>query len=258
MEERLIFVTNDDGYNARGIEALIEIASDFGRVIAVAPKTHQSGMSHAITMHMPLYPETIYKNDRVELCALNGTPVDCVKYALDHKLRGERVDLVLSGINHGSNAAINTLYSGTMGAAIEGSFYAPAIGFSLENHLTSASLEGSKRIVREVLEKILPTNPQRGLCLNVNIPDLPREEIKGVKLCRQNMGYWREKFYSRVDPRGREYLWLTGEFVNSEPDATDSDTAAIADGYAAIVPIQVDLTDYRALETLGKQLDFNS
>ncbi|MFR9649882.1 MAG: 5'/3'-nucleotidase SurE [Rikenellaceae bacterium] len=255
MKERLIFVTNDDGYYAKGIEALIEVASEFGRVVAVAPKTHQSGMSHAITMHMPLYPETIYKNERVELCALNGTPVDCVKYALDYKLKDESVDLVLSGINHGSNSAINVLYSGTMGAAIEGSFYAPAIGFSLENHLESASLEASKQIVREVLIKVLATEPQRGVCLNVNIPDLPKEQIKGIKVCRQNMGYWREKFYSRVDPRGREYLWLTGEFVNSEPDATDSDTAAIANGYAAIVPIQVDMTDYKSLESL-QALDF--
>ncbi len=255
MKERLILVTNDDGYDARGIEALIEVASEFGRVVAVAPKSHQSGMSQAITMHMPLYPETIYKSERVELCALNGTPVDCVKYALDYKLRGESVDIVLSGINHGSNAAINVLYSGTMGAAIEGSFYAPSVGFSLESHHPDASLDAAKVMVREILERLFKGELKKGLCLNVNIPELPIEQIKGIKVCRQNMGYWREEFYARQDPRGREYLWLTGEFVNGEPAAEDTDTALIAQGYVAVVPIQVDMTDYKALKELSSLND---
>lgn len=255
MREKLILVTNDDGYNARGIAALIEIASEFGRVVAVAPAEPQSGMSQAITMHLPIFPKTIYKTERVELCSLNGTPVDCVKYALDYKLRDESVDLILSGINHGSNSAVNVLYSGTMGAAIEGSFYAPSIGFSLEDHNCEASLDSSKEIVRRVLKNLLSGDMERGLCLNVNIPCIPLEEIKGIRVCRQNRGYWREKFYAREDPRGREYLWLTGEFVNTEPSASDTDIAALAQGYVSIVPIQVDMTDYTVLPHLSHLCD---
>ncbi len=247
MKERLIFITNDDGYDANGIAALIEVASEFGRVVAVAPATPQSGMSQAITMHLPIFPKTIYKDEKVELCSLNGTPVDCVKYGIDHKLKGEKIDLVLSGINHGSNSAVNVLYSGTMGAAIEGSFYAPSIGFSLEDHNCDASLETSKEIVRRVLQQLLSSEREAGLCLNVNIPCLPLEEIKGIRMCRQNRGYWREKFFEREDPRGRKYLWLTGEFINAEPEATDTDIAALRQGYVSIVPIQVDMTDYSTL-----------
>lgn len=250
--EKLILISNDDGYNAKGIAALIEVAAKFGRVVVVAPKHHQSGMSQAITMYAPLYPERIETNLPAELYSLNGTPVDCVKFALDHLLKDEQVDLMLSGINHGSNAAVNVLYSGTMGAAIEGSFYAPSIGFSLLDHSADADFEPSKPFVERIIRTVLEAGVKPHFCLNVNIPALPTEQIKGIKCCRQNQGYWREEFFERVDPRGKNYYWLTGAFVNHEPESTDTDEYALAEGYVSVVPIQVDMTDYRQLEEIKK------
>ncbi len=251
-KEKLILISNDDGYDARGIEALVEVASKFGRVVVVAPKTAQSGMSQAITIYAPLYPERVETSLPAEVYCLNGTPVDCVKFALDHLLKDECVDLMLSGINHGSNSAVNVLYSGTMGAAIEGSFYAPAIGFSLLDHRPDADFEASKVFAERIIKSVLEADVKPHFCLNVNIPNLPIEQIKGIKCCRQNRGYWREEFYERVDPRQKNYYWLTGAFVNHEPDAEDTDEYALAEGYVSVVPVQVDMTDYGRLEEIKK------
>ncbi len=248
--ERLILITNDDGVTAAGIAALIDVAREFGRVIVVAPKEPQSGMSHAITSSRPLFFETISKDDSVEIYALTGTPVDCVKFASDHLLLREEIDLVLSGINHGTNAGVNVLYSGTMGAAIEGHFYAPSIGLSLDNHSHDADFETAKHFTREIISHVLNRSDKSPLCLNVNIPDLPISEVKGIKVCRQNGGYWREKFYERQDPRGRNYYWLTGEFINTDT-GTGSDVLALEQGYVTVVPIKVDMTDYEAIEGLS-------
>lgn len=254
-KERLILVANDDGFDAPGIEALIEVAAKFGRVVCVAPKDPQSGKSQSITTYSPLYLDTIYKRDNVELYALNGTPVDCVKFATDHLLLGERVDLILSGINHGSNAAINVLYSGTMGAAIEGALYsAPAIGFSHMSHSHDIDFTAAKHFAEQIIRSVVESEPRGFMCLNVNIPDLPLEQIKGIKVARQNNGYWMEEFYARRDPRNREYYWLTGTFINHEPDATDTDLAVIAQGYVAVVPIQVDMTDYTKMQSTATML----
>ncbi len=249
-KEKLILISNDDGYSAKGIAALIEVAAQFGRVVVVAPKTAQSGMSQAITIYSPLYPERIVSPLPAEIYSLNGTPVDCVKFALDHLLRDQTVDLMLSGINHGSNAAVNVLYSGTMGAAIEGSFYAPSIGFSLLDHSPDADFEPCKPFVERIIRSVLESGERSNLCLNVNIPALPEGEIKGIKCCHQNRGYWREEFFERVDPRGNNYYWLTGAFVNYEPEAIDTDEYALAEGYVSVVPVQVDMTDYGRLEQL--------
>ena len=256
MNEKLILVTNDDGYDSKGIAAAIEVARAFGRVVVVAPETTQSGMSQAITMYNPLYLRRIREEEGLEVYAFSGTPVDCVKMAFDYLLRDERVDMVISGINHGSNSAVNVLYSGTMGAAMEGSFYScPAVGLSLDDHEADADFDAAvlfgKRIVGDILaapELELP------LGLNVNVPVGRPEEIRGIKLCRQNRGFWREEFYRHEDPRGREYFWLTGAFVNAEPEATDTDEWALANKYVAVVPVQVDLTDYRQLKNLGNVL----
>ena len=221
MEERLILVTNDDGYDSRGMEAAVEVARTFGRVVVVAPETTQSGMSQAITMYSPLY------------------------------LRSVRVDLVLSGINHGSNSAVNVLYSGTMGAAIEGSFYGcPAVGLSLDDHAADADFEAAVLYGRRIVGAVLDRGAELPLCLNVNVPKGRPGEVRGVRLCRQNRGFWREEFFRREDPRGRPYFWLTGEFVNGEPEATDTDEWALAHGYVSVVPVQADLTDYRQLKRL--------
>ncbi|MFI3317124.1 MAG: 5'/3'-nucleotidase SurE [Rikenellaceae bacterium] len=251
-KERLILISNDDGYDAKGIAALVEVAAKFGRVVVVAPKTAQSGMSQAITIYSPLYPERIKSSLPAEVYAVNGTPVDCVKFALDHLLKDQKVDLMLSGINHGSNAAVNVLYSGTMGAAIEGSFYAPSIGFSLLDHSPNADFETSKIFVERIIKAVIEANVEPHFCLNVNIPALPLAQIKGVRCCRQNRGYWREEFFERVDPRENTYYWLTGAFVNHEPEATDTDEWALAQGYVSVVPIQVDMTNYGQLDKISK------
>lgn len=251
MNERLILVTNDDGYASKGLAAAIEAVKGFGRVVAVAPETAQSGMSQAITMYKPLFLRRVRQEPGVEVYAFSGTPVDCVKMAFDHLLREERVDLVVSGINHGSNSAVNVLYSGTMGAAIEGSFYGcPAVGLSLDDHSQDADFEAAVHYGRQIIGDLLARPVGTPLCLNVNVPVGKPDELHGVRLCRQNAGYWREEFFRREDPNGREYFWLTGNFVNTEPDAEDTDEWALTRGWVTIVPVQADLTDYRRLEQL--------
>lgn len=252
MNERLILVTNDDGYDSKGLAAAIEVARTFGRVVVVAPETMQSGMSQAITIYNPLYLRRVREEHGVEVFAFTGTPVDCVKMAFDYLLRDERVDLVISGINHGSNSAVNVLYSGTMGAAIEGSFYGcPAVGLSLDDHAGDADFEASVHWGKRIVGDILSAAVELPLCLNVNVPVGRPEEIRGLRLCRQNRGFWREEFFRHEDPRGREYFWLTGEFVNGEPEAEDTDEWALANKYVSVVPVQTDLTDYRQLQNLG-------
>ena len=241
MNERLILVTNDDGYDSKGMEAAIEVARAFGRVVVVAPETTQSGMSQAITMYNPLYLRRIREEEGVAVYAFSGTPVDCVKMAFDYLLRDERVDMVISGVNHGSNSAVNVLYSGTMGAAID-------------DHGADADFAAAVVYGRRIVGDIFAAEVELPLCLNVNVPVGSVGELKGMKLCRQNRGFWREEFYRHEDPRGREYFWLTGEFVNGEPEATDTDEWALANKYVAVVPVQVDLTDYRQLKNLTKVL----
>lgn len=251
MNKPLIFITNDDGVEAKGFRELIDVATEFGRVVAIAPEQTQSGMSHAITMFRPLFMRLVDERPDVRVYALSGTPVDCVKMAFDYLLADDHVDLTLSGINHGSNSAINVLYSGTMGAAIEGSFYgAPSVGLSLLDHAQDADFEASKQVARQVIAKMLDNTPTLPMCLNINIPMGRPEQIRGIRLCRQNRGFWRESFYCRQDPRGKDYFWLTGEFYNEEPESTDTDEWALQNGYVSVVPIQVDLTNYRQLDEL--------
>ena len=251
MNRKLILVTNDDGYASKGLAAAVEVARTFGRVVVVAPETMQSGMSQAITMYSPLYLRRIREEEDVRVYAFSGTPVDCVKMAFDYLLRGKRVDLVLSGINHGSNSAVNVLYSGTMGAAIEGSFYGcPAVGLSLTDYSADADFDAAALYGERILRRLLEGGVQPPLCLNVNVPVGRPEELRGIRLCRQNRGFWREEFYRHEDPRGREYFWLTGDFVNQEPEAEDTDEWALAHGYVSVVPVQTDLTDYARLREL--------
>ena len=251
--EKLIFLTNDDSYRSKGFAAAIEIARKFGRVIAIAPDAPQSGMSQAITIYNPLYLRKVREEDGVLVYSLNGTPVDCVKMAFDHLFRDEKVDLVISGINHGSNAAVNVLYSGTMGAAIEAAFYhIPSVGLSLTDHNPDADFEGAIEYGTQVVEAILNGDMPKPLCLNVNVPNTPCSDIKGIRLSRQTRGYWREEFYKHTDPHGRDYFWLTGAFSNAEPNAEDTDEWALANGYVSVVPVQVDLTAYPQMEQLKK------
>lgn len=248
----LIFLTNDDGIHAKGLRELMTTLQPLGRLFVVAPQTAQSGMSHAITMTRPLFLQKLEDTPERIVYSCNGTPVDCVKIAFDYLIsQGERPTLAVSGINHGANSAINVLYSGTMGATIETSFYdIPAIGFSLLDHHEDADFSTACIYVDRIVRKVMSESIEKPLCLNVNIPNLPAAEIKGIMPCRQNRGYWREKFERRTNPQGRDYYWLSGYFYNTEPEARDTDEWALNNGYVSVVPIQVDLTHYTQLEQI--------
>lgn len=251
--KRRIFLTNDDSYLSKGFRAAVNLAREFGDVVAIAPDKVQSGMSQAITINQPLFIRKVEESEGVTIYALSGTPVDCAKIAFDHIFHEHKIDLVISGINHGSNAAINVMYSGTMGAAIEGSLYGiPAIGLSVDDHDADADFEGAVEAARKIIASVLDASEQlpRPLCLNVNVPRCAAQEIKGIRLCRQTRGFWREEFYAHKDPHGRDYFWLTGAFQNAEPQAEDSDEWALAHNYVSVVPVQVDMTDYNMLKSL--------
>jgi len=255
-KERLIFLTNDDGYASRGMQALIAMARRLGRVVAVAPEEPQSGMSQAFTMTKPLFLRKITEEPGLTVYAFSGTPVDCVKIAFDYLLLDQRVDLVVSGINHGTNSAVNVLYSGTMGAAIEGSCYdCPSIGLSVDDHSAGADFTGAVHYGERIIRRVLQSDLRMPLCLNVNVPAIPADEIRGIRVCRQTAGYWREHFVRHEDPRGREYFWLTGSYINTEPEAENTDEWALHHGYVAVVPVQLDMTDYRRLEELHEILE---
>lgn len=249
MKKPLILVTNDDGITAHGINALVEVAKTLGDVIVVAPDSAQSGMGHAITIANPirLHPVNVFKG--VEACyECSGTPVDCVKLAQNVVLKGRKVDLCVSGINHGSNASINIIYSGTLSAAMEASLEGiPSIGFSLLDYSHEADFEPCKPFVKQIMQYVLENGMGHGNLLNVNIPKLSAEEIKGIKVCRQADARWVEEFVEATDPRGQKYYWLTGRFVNEDLD-NDTDLWALENGYISVVPSMHDLTNYRALK----------
>ncbi len=256
----LIFVTNDDGVQAAGIAALMRLATEFGDVVVVAPNESYSGMSHSITMQRPLFVSAVSAEPGLEVYSCTGTPVDCVKIGFDEILadRGGVPDLVLSGINHGSNANVSVVYSGTMGAATEAAMYGiPSIGFSLTDHSPAADFTASVHYAREIIDRVLrmPAERQAGLCLNVNVPDIPPAEIKGIRVCRQTRGNWREDFVHRTDPQNRDYYWMSGRFYNFEPEAEDTDEWGLRNGYVTVVPVQMDLTDYSRLASLGELLN---
>lgn len=249
-QKPLILVTNDDGIYAPGIKFLAEVAARFGEVLVVAPDKPQSGTGHAITINSSLrIQKTNYHNVEVEY-ACSGTPVDCVKMAVNHILK-KRPDLILSGVNHGSNSSVNVIYSGTMSAALEGALEgAPSIGFSLCDYAMDADFTQAEKFISQIIEQSLKHKMPKGVCLNVNIPKLNTGELKGIKVVRQAKGNWVERFQERQDPYGRNYYWLMGEFVNFEPEAKDTDEWALANGYISIVPTQADLTAHDTLNNL--------
>jgi 5'-nucleotidase len=253
----VILVTNDDGVNAKGLQSLIEMVKPYGRVIVVAPKEGNSGMSHAITIKNPLRIRKHERTDGVEMYSVNGTPVDCVKLAMSQVLKNQP-DLLVSGINHGSNSSVSIFYSGTMAAVIEGCLYGiPSIGFSLLDYLPDADFSAVVEYGKQVVETVLTNGLDKGTCLNVNVPAIPVNQIKGIKVGRQNMGTWREEFDKRTDPRGIDYYWLTGYYHNEEPKAKDTDEYALSNGYISVVPISIDLTDHKEIDRLKDQLQKN-
>jgi 5'-nucleotidase len=251
MDERpLILVTNDDGIFAPGIKFLSGVAAKFGRIVVVAPDKPQSGMGHAITINSTLrIHKTNYHGAEIEF-SCTGTPVDCVKMAINHILK-KTPDLIISGVNHGSNSSINVIYSGTMSAAIEGSLEgAPSIGFSLCDYAMEADFTQAEKFVASIIENSIKHKMPKGVCLNVNIPKLRAADFKGIKVVRQARANWVERFDERKDPYGNHYYWLTGEFVNFEPEALDTDEWALANGYISVVPTQIDLTAHKVLNDL--------
>lgn len=244
-----ILITNDDGIEARGIRALAEVASEYGKVTVVAPEKGMSGKSHAITMCSNLYIRRIEEKNNITWIAVDATPVDCVKIAVEY-LMSEKPTLVLSGVNHGSNSNVSVIYSGTMGAAREGALYSiPSIGFSLVSHDTDIDLSTAKIIIKQVLDKVLPNNNNPKLCLNVNIPTVPYSEIKGIKVCRQTIGYWSENFEVCTMPR--EYVVMNGVFTSEDTDISETDNWALKNNYVSIVPTITDFTDYKTLSELN-------
>lgn len=246
-----ILVTNDDGINAPGIRALIDVMTTLGNVIVVAPDSPQSAMGHAITINSTLYLHKVSsENAEVMEYACSGTPVDCVKLAVNEILK-KKPDLCVSGINHGSNSSINVIYSGTMSAAVEAGIEGiPAIGFSLLDYTWEADFEAVKPFVKKIAQKVLTEKMPEGTILNVNFPKLSEKEIKGIKICRQAKAIWMEKFDKRQTPYGKDYYWLTGEFVNQDK-GEDTDEWALQNGYVSIVPVQFDLTAYHAIQSLN-------
>jgi len=239
----LIFVTNDDGYQAKGIKSLVNSLVGLGEIVVVAPDGPRSGMSSAITSIAPIRYQLVKKDVEkdITIYSCTGTPVDCVKLGIS-EIIGRKPDLLVSGINHGSNASICVLYSGTMGAAIEGAlFKVPSIGYSLLDHDQNADFTHTSPIVRELSNKILKTGLPLGVCLNVNIPHA-KDELKGVKVCKQATGQWVKEFKKSKDGADKDIYWLTGYFQNDDLYDKETDEWALANGYASIVPINVDMT----------------
>lgn len=251
MNKPLILVVNDDGIFSKGIRALVDVVSELGEVVIVAPDKPQSGMGHAITLNQPLRlnEDTILKGFQSYTCT--GTPVDCVKLGIYEVLK-RKPDVLVSGINHGSNVSTNVLYSGTMSAAVEGAMEnIPSVGFSLCDFDANANFEASKVVVKMVVEAILKNEFPDHICLNVNIPKLNKEELKGVKIVKQANAFWEDRFDKRLDQFGKPYYWLTGDFKDQD-QAPDSDVFALDSGYASIVPTHFDLTAYKAIDVIKK------
>lgn len=250
-EKPVILITNDDGITAPGIMNLVEAVKDLGKIIVVAPDKPQSGMGHAITIGQPLRLHKMHTFGDIESYACTGTPVDCVKLAVD-KVLHRKPDLCLSGINHGANHSINVIYSGTMSAAVEAAIESiPSAGFSLLDYNIEADFTGAKKYARAVVEKMLTTKLDKHTVFNVNIPSVPEELLNGIMVCKQAYAKYEEDFVERVDPNGRKYYWLTGEFVNFDK-GTDTDVWALANNYVSVVPVQFDLTNYVLMNRLKK------
>ncbi len=246
-----ILITNDDGITAPGIRNLVEAVKDLGNVIVVAPDKAQSGMGHAITIGQPLRMNKVDLFGGIEAWQVSGTPVDCVKLAVD-KILHRKPTICLSGINHGANHSINVIYSGTMSAAMEASIESiPSIGFSLMDFSVEADFTASRFYINKIVGSLLKKKVDKHFLLNVNIPKLPLELIKGVKLCKQAYAKYEEDFDERTDPQGRKYYWLTGKFINFDK-SKDTDVWALENNFVSVVPVQFDLTNYKLKALLEK------
>lgn len=248
-ERPTILVTNDDGITAPGIRALVNAVKDLGDVYVVAPDSPQSGMGHAITIGEPLRLDKVDIFGDIQAWQCSGTPVDCVKLARDIILH-KKPDLCVSGINHGSNCSINVIYSGTMSAAMEAAIEGvPSVGFSLLNYSYDADFSVAQEVAHTIAKKMIADRMPKHTLFNVNIPDVVQADFKGLKVCRQAYAKWEEEFEQRKDPRGKDYFWMTGKFVNLDERA-DTDVNALNEGYASVVPVKFDLTDTKMKDEL--------
>ena len=251
MSELLILITNDDGYTSKGIKALINAVKNLGKILIVAPDSPQSGMGHAISVNKPIRCYKTNFFDSVEAYCCTGTPVDCIKMGL-YLLKDKKPDLILSGINHGSNVSTNILYSGTMSAAVEGALSGiPSVGYSLTDYSDDADFQYSEKIVQIISKKVIKEGLKKGTCLNVNIPNIKENQIKGIKVCRQGRAFWDDTFDHRKDPLGKDYYWLTGSFSSKE-QALDTDINYLENNYVTIVPTQFDMTCHDSVDELKK------
>ena len=250
----LILITNDDSVCAKGLQVLIESVREYGDVVVMSTELNASGKSHALTTNQPLRVRKVREDDGLEVYACNGTPVDCVKLA-EAFFCERRPNLVLSGINHGSNASINVIYSGTMGAVVEAAINGmPAVGFSLLNHDADADFSACVPIVKTIVKEVLENGLPDRLSLNVNIPNLAISQIKGVRVCREAKAYWADSYEKRIDPMGKDYYWLTGNFICNDK-TEDTDIWALDNGYVSIVPTRPDFTSFDNLDVMKDRFE---
>ncbi|SFG39174.1 5'-nucleotidase /3'-nucleotidase /exopolyphosphatase [Prevotella sp. KH2C16] len=255
IERPLILISNDDGYHSVGIRALVNMVKDFADVLVCAPESARSGYSCAFSTVPPLRLKRRHNmGEGIEVWSCNGTPVDCVKLAIDQFCQERKPDLILGGINHGDNSTVNAHYSGTMGVAMEGCMkYIPSIAFSNCNYDETADQGNLTSYVRQIVKRVLAEGLPKGVCLNVNFPNC--EAFKGVRVCRMAYGRWVEEIVKEHHPRGYDYFWVVGRYESDEPDAEDSDQWAVSHGYVAITPTTMDVTAYEAMERIkGWQL----
>ena len=249
IKRPLLLISNDDGYQAKGIRELVKMLSDYGDILVCAPDSARSGYACAFSCTTPLTLTLQEKRPGVEVWSCNGTPVDCVKMALA-ELCPRRPDMVIGGINHGDNGSVNTHYSGTMGVVLEGCMkYIPSVAFSLCDHRNDADFEPLRPLIRQVTGRVLSDGLPQGVCLNVNFPLV--ETFKGVRVCRMAKGTWGNEVTKCHHPRGYDYWWMVGTYTNDEPEAEDTDNWALNHGYVAITPTQIDVTAYSALDLIN-------
>lgn len=265
MEKRpLILISNDDGYQAKGINVLIDMLRDMADILVCAPDSARSGFSRAFSATTPLRLDKRHEEPGVAIWSSNGTPTDCVKLALQILLEGRRPDLVIGGINHGDNASVNTHYSGTMGVVMEGCMkHIPSIAFSLCDHHDDADFEPLRPYIRKITAGVLEKGLADGVCLNVNFPKQGETDgfrtvkgpYRGVRVCRMANGSWNNEITTCHHPRGYDYYWMVGHYRDDEPQAQDTDSWALDHGYVAITPTRIDVTAYEVMKSLDFLVD---
>lgn len=244
-----ILISNDDGYQAKGINSLVDMIRDMADILVCAPESGRSGMACAFSANDPLVLVPQRQEEGLEVWSCNGTPVDCVKLALEELCKERRPQMVIGGINHGDNASVNAHYSGTMGVTLEGCMkYIPSLAFSLCTHDWFADFESLRPYIRKIVRKVLDDGLPKGICLNVNFPVV--DQFKGVRVCRMAPGTWDNEVVKCRHPRGYDYWWMVGRYTNDEPEAEDTDNWALRHGYIAITPTKIDITSYEMIEQM--------